>query len=394
LAIIMDGCFDQKELSMCGIVGGIAQRNVAPILLEGLKRLEYRGYDSAGMAVVDTERQFARVRTLGKVKELESAMCTQSVAGHLGIAHTRWATHGEPSTRNAHPHISGDRVALVHNGIIENHAELRRNQNARGHTFTSETDTEVIVHQVYEHLREGMDLLVAVLATVNELQGAYALGIIDKTDPDRLIATRKGSPLVIGVGTNEHFIASDVFALLPVTQHFIFLEEGDTADIRKDSITIYDRRNNRVERPIQRSTVADDPTDKAGYRHYMLKEIFTQPTAAAKTLAARTRAGRVVEESFGPRSQEILSRVHSVQIVACGTSFHAGMVARYWIESIAGIPCQVEVASEYRYRKHVVAKDTLFVAISQSGETADTLVWHGNPGIWRRLRFATFPKVR
>ena len=358
---------------MCGIVGGVAQRDVAPILLEGLKRLEYRGYDSAGMAVLNGDGQLERLRVLGKVKELENSLEKTPLRGTLGIAHTRWATHGEPSTRNAHPHICRKRVALVHNGIIENHAELRARQQQLGYEFTSETDTEVVVHQVYDHLEKGQDLLAAVMATVKELEGAYALGVVSTSEPGRLIATRLGSPLVIGIGIGEHFIASDVFALLPVTQRFIFLEDGDVADVQRDKVVIYDAEGRQIERRVVVSELSADAADKAGYRHYMLKEIFSQPKAVADTLEGRLSNGRIVEESFGQAAPGIFDRIRAVQIVACGTSYHAGLVARYWLEAIAGVPCNVEVASEFRYRKHVVEDDCLFVAISQSGETADTL---------------------
>lgn len=358
---------------MCGIVGGIAQRDVMPILVEGLKRLEYRGYDSAGIAVVNNENSLQRSRVLGKVKELEETLGRDPLHGSVGIAHTRWATHGKPSTRNAHPHVSRNRVALVHNGIIENHAELRARQQQWGYEFTSETDTEVVVHQINEHMERGKDLLAAVMATIAELEGAYALGVISIDEPDHLVAARRGSPLIIGVGIGEHFIASDVFALLPVTQRFLFLEDGDVADLRRDSIVIYDAQGKQVTRPIALSELSADVVDKAGYRHYMLKEIFTQPKAVADTLQGRVVDGRVLDSAFGMAAPKVFERVRSVQIVACGTSYHAGLVARYWMEAIAGIPCHVEVASEFRYRKHAVTEDALFVTISQSGETADTL---------------------
>jgi glucosamine--fructose-6-phosphate aminotransferase (isomerizing) len=358
---------------MCGIVGGVAQRDVTPILIEGLKRLEYRGYDSAGIAVVNNEDYLERSRVLGKVKELEDNLGRNPLKGTLGIAHTRWATHGKPSTRNAHPHISRNRVALVHNGIIENHVELRTRQQQWGYEFTSETDTEVVVHEVNEHLEKGKDLLAAVIDTVAELEGAYALGVISVSEPDRLVAARRGSPLIIGVGIGEYFIASDVFALLPVTQRFIFLEDGDVADIRRDQIILYDVHGRQVDRPIALSELTADVADKAGYRHYMLKEIFTQPKAVADTLEGRMVDGRILDEAFGMGAQAVFEQVRAVQIVACGTSYHAGLVARYWMEAIAGIPCHAEVASEFRYRKHAVTRGTLFVTISQSGETADTL---------------------
>jgi glucosamine--fructose-6-phosphate aminotransferase (isomerizing) len=358
---------------MCGIVGAVAQRNVAPILLEGLKRLEYRGYDSAGMAVLNHRNGLERIRVLGKVQELERALGRDPLAGSTGIAHTRWATHGEPSARNAHPHVCRNRVALVHNGIIENHEILRRQQSAAGYEFTSETDTEVAVHQVHHHLERGLDLLAAVQATAAELQGAFALGVLSTGDPDRLVATRRGSPLVIGIGIGERFLASDVFALLPVTQQFIILEDGDVADIRPDRVEIYDIGGARVERPVKISQLAVDTAEKSGYRHFMLKEIFTQPRAIAETLEGRIEGGRVREDSFGSGAHELLDRIRAVQIVACGTSYHAGMIARYWLEAIAGVRCSVEVASEFRYRRPVVGDETLFVTISQSGETADTL---------------------
>ncbi len=358
---------------MCGIVGAVAQRDVSPILLEGLRRLEYRGYDSAGMAVLDAAGRIQRQRALGKVAELENGLKETPLVGGTGIAHTRWATHGEPSTRNAHPHICRGRVALVHNGIIENHASLRERQRGEGFEFTSDTDTEVVVHEVCKHLEEGHDLLEAVARSTRAMEGAYALGVISTDAPDRLVAARLGSPLVIGIGIGEHFIASDVFALLPVTQRFIFLEDGDLADIRRDSVRILDRDGNEVDRRVSVSRLTADAAEKSGYRHFMLKEIFTQPKAIADTLEGRIRDGMIVEEAFGQDAGELLDSVRSVQIVACGTSFHAGLVAKYWLEALAGIPCAVEVASEFRYRQPVVSDGTLFVTISQSGETADTL---------------------
>ncbi|MEN9727365.1 MAG: hypothetical protein RL434_1731 [Pseudomonadota bacterium] len=358
---------------MCGIVGAVAQRYVAPILLEGLRRLEYRGYDSAGMAVRVASGEIDRRRVLGKVAGLGDALKADPLQGSLGIAHTRWATHGAPSTRNAHPHMSGDLVALVHNGIIENHEELRRRQAEEGYAFSSETDTEVAVNEIHRQLAQGHDLLAAVGRAVQALEGAYALGVISRDEPERLVAARRGSPLVIGLGIGENFIASDVFALLPVTQRFIFLEDGDVADISRESVRIYDAEGNPVERPESVSRLSPDAAEKSGYRHFMLKEIFTQPRALAETLEGRLADGRVLDESFGAGAGKILDRVRAVTIVACGTSYHAGLVARYWMESIAGIPCTVEVASEYRYRRSVVPPDALFVTISQSGETADTL---------------------
>ncbi len=357
---------------MCGIVGAVAQRDVVPILLEGLHRLEYRGYDSAGVAVLGgADGCLERTRLSGKVAALEAALASAPLTGSTGIAHTRWATHGPPSEVNAHPHLCGDRVALVHNGIIENFEALRLEQ--AGHEFDSETDTEVVVHRVHDHLVDGHDLLAAVQATVTELEGAYALGVIAADDPGRLVAARRGSPLVIGLGIGENFIASDVMALLPVTQRFIFLEEGDIADIRCDGVVIFDASGAIVEREVSRSELTADAIERGSYRHYMLKEIHEQPRALADTLEGRLGGGRLLEQAFGPGASAIFDRVGAVQIVACGTSYHAGLVARYWMEALAGLPCWVEVASEFRYRRHVVPAETLFVAISQSGETADTL---------------------
>ena len=358
---------------MCGIVGAIAQRPVSAILLEGLRRLEYRGYDSAGIAVLEAPCRLNRARTLGKVARLAEAVAERPLPGTLGIAHTRWATHGEPATRNAHPHVCRDRCLVVHNGIIENHEELRREQTAAGHRLTSETDTEVVVHAVFDQLEAGHTLLDAVRLATTRLRGAYALGVIDAQDPEHLVAARQGSPLVIGVGFGEHFIASDVFALLPVTHRFIFLEEGDIAELMRESVRIWDRDGNLVVRPVKTSAVSADAAERGEYRHFMLKEIFEQPRAIADTLEGRLVGTRVLPESFGNLAPEIFARVKAVTLVACGTSFHAALVARYWIEALAGLPCTVEVASEYRYRKQVVPADALFVTLSQSGETADTL---------------------
>lgn len=358
---------------MCGIVGAIAQRPVSAILLEGLRRLEYRGYDSAGMAVLEAPGKLNRVRTLGKVARLKEELAATPLPGTLGVAHTRWATHGEPAVRNAHPHVCRNRCVLVHNGIIENHEPLRQAQQAAGHAFTSETDTEVVVHAVYDELAAGYALADAVRRATTRLVGAYALGVIDIQDPDRLVAARQGSPLVIGVGFGEHFIASDVFALLPVTHRFIFLEEGDIAELTREEVRIWDRDGHPVERPIKESSLSADSAERGDYRHFMLKEIFEQPRAIADTLQGRLAGNRVLPEAFGNAAPDLFPRIEAVSIVACGTSYHAGLVARYWIESIAGLPCNVEVASEYRYRRHVVPASGLFVAISQSGETADTL---------------------
>ncbi|MEI6705926.1 MAG: glutamine--fructose-6-phosphate transaminase (isomerizing) [Methylococcales bacterium] len=357
---------------MCGIVGGIAQRNVVPILIEGLKRLEYRGYDSAGLAVVHNNEIY-RKRELGKVKGLEALIDADPIAGYLGIAHTRWATHGKPSTANAHPHISRDKIAVVHNGIIENHEHLRGEQTGNGYLFTSETDTEVIVHEIH-HARQTTDsLLSAVKQTIKKLEGAYALGIMSADDPDTLIACRKGSPLVIGVGFGEYFIASDVAALLPVTQRFIFLEEGDIAKITIKELLIYDVNDQLVKRPIKQSQLTADAVDKGEYRHYMLKEIYEQPLAISQTLEGRFINNRLQENAFGHNATEVFDNIKSVQILACGTSYHSGLVARYWFEKFARVPCNIEVASEFRYRSPVLSPDTLIVTISQSGETADTL---------------------
>ncbi|CAI8878927.1 glutamine--fructose-6-phosphate transaminase (isomerizing) [Methylocaldum szegediense] len=358
---------------MCGIVGAVAHRVVTPVLLEGLRRLEYRGYDSAGLAVLDDSAQLQRVRRKGKIKELENALETSLVEGKVGIAHTRWATHGIPSERNAHPHICRESVAVVHNGIIENHEELRRELQEKGYDFDSDTDTEVIVHQIHEFLEKGLSLLEAVKETCKRLEGAYAIGVVSINEPKRLVAARHGSPLVIGLGESENFIASDVFALVGETQRFIFLEDGDIADLSTETVDIYDRYGNPVERPVHETKLAADAVERGEYRHYMQKEIHEQPVAIEKTLDGRIRAGRVLDAAFGPYAEKAFDHIKSVQIVACGTSYHAGMVARYWIESIAGLPCSVEVASEFRYRKHVVPPGALFVSISQSGETADTL---------------------
>ncbi len=363
---------------MCGIVGAVAERNVTPILLEGLRRLEYRGYDSAGIAVLDQDECINRVRRVGKVKELSDALQQNDIRGVLGVAHTRWATHGEPSEKNAHPHMCNKSVVIVHNGIIENHSVLREQQINEGFEFTSQTDTEVAVHQVEHYLKIEDDLLKAVRLAVADFEGAYALGVISKKENNRLVATRRGSPLVIGVGIGEYFIASDAAALLPVTRRFIYLEEGDIADIRTNALTIYNDKGDIVEREIKESELSADATSKGEYRHFMLKEIHEQPSCLIDILEGRFVNGQLLDSAFGigidgRSAVEILDQVKAVQIIACGTSYHAGLVARYWLEAIAGIPCRVEVASEYRYRKTVLMDDTLVVTISQSGETADTL---------------------
>ncbi|TKJ72914.1 glutamine--fructose-6-phosphate transaminase (isomerizing) [Pseudomonas sp. CFBP13508] len=357
---------------MCGIVGAVAERNITAILLEGLKRLEYRGYDSAGVAVYTNEETLERMRRPGKVSELETALAEQPLAGRLGIAHTRWATHGAPCERNAHPHFSGD-IAVVHNGIIENHEALREQLKALGYAFSSDTDTEVIAHLLTHKLKEQPDLTAALKATVKELHGAYGLAVINARQPDRLVAARSGSPLVIGLGLGENFLASDQLALRQVTDRFMYLEEGDIAEIRRDSVQIWDVTGNAVERATVQYTDGAEAADKGEFRHYMLKEIHEQPAVVQRTLEGRLGNNQVLVEAFGPQAAELFAKVRNVQIVACGTSYHAGMVARYWLEELAGIPCQVEVASEFRYRKVVVQPDTLFVTISQSGETADTL---------------------
>lgn len=357
---------------MCGIVGAIANRDVSPVLLEGLRRLEYRGYDSAGMAVL-TNGSIDRVRRTGKVSELSAALDETALIGELGIAHTRWATHGIPAENNAHPHICNERVAIVHNGIIENFEELKAQQVEQGFSFTSETDTEVIAHQIVFYLDQGSSLYEAVSKTIKDLKGAYALGVIDKNDPDKLIAARNGSPLVVGIGDKGNFIASDVQALLKETQEFIFLENGDIAEITRDAINIVDHTGTTVERESKISKLSADAVEKGGYPHYMLKEIYEQPQAISDTLEGRLINGRVAEQIMGLKAKEILDQTKIIQIIACGTSYHSGLIAKFWFEELAGIPCFVDVASEFRYRKHVVQPDTLFVTISQSGETADTL---------------------
>jgi len=357
---------------MCGIVGAVTVDNSVPALLEGLKRLEYRGYDSSGIAVVSAQATLARARAVGKVKELEQALLATPLQGRAGIAHVRWATHGKPSQSNAHPHICRGRVALVHNGIIENHESLRQAQTQAGYQFTSDTDTEVIVHQVYDHLAAGKDLLAAVQATVAELEGAYAMGVITIDEPDRLVAARRGTPLVVGITDKEVYIASDTAALLPVTSKYMVLENGDVADIKDGKVVIYDQNGARVERKVYISGLTADAVELGEYRHFMQKEIFEQANAIADTLEGRITGDRLLEQSFGPAAAAVLDQAQHVQIVACGTSYHAGLVAKYWLES-AGVACDVEIASEFRYRPHVVPVNSLFVTISQSGETADTI---------------------
>ncbi len=360
---------------MCGIVGGVAERNVVPILLEGLRRLEYRGYDSSGIAVLNKSSELQRVRAIGKIKNLEAKIQQDKpiISGPIGIAHTRWATHGIPSENNAHPHICNNKVAVVHNGIIENYQELKTDQIAQGYKFTSETDTEVIAHAMHQALEHTDDLLKAVNQAIKHLDGAYALGVIAINDPNTLVVARKGSPLVIGVGIGEHFIASDVSALLPVTQRFMFLEEGDIAKITRETVEIYSAEGVLVERPVKQSSLKSNAVELGDHKHYMHKEIFEQPQAVSDTLEGRITHDQVLVSAFGNQAEAVFNKVEQVQIIACGTSYHSGLVAKYWFEDVIGMPCQVEVASEYRYRNPVIQNNTLFVTISQSGETADTL---------------------
>lgn len=358
---------------MCGIVGAVAERNITPILVEGLKRLEYRGYDSAGVAVFTQTGELQRRRRVGKVAELEQALTDEPLTGHLGIAHTRWATHGAPSERNAHPHFSGEELAVVHNGIIENHEELRERLKGLGYVFTSDTDTETIVHLLQHKLQQLGDLTAALKAAIPELHGAYGLAVISAKQPDRILAARSGSPLVIGLGLGENFLASDQLALRQVTDRFVYLEEGDIAEIRRDSLQIWDVAGQSVQREAVQYHEGAEAADKGEYRHFMLKEIHEQPKVVQRTLEGRLGSDHVLVQAFGPQAAELFAKVRNVQIVACGTSYHAGMVARYWLEALTGIPCQIEVASEFRYRKVAVQPDSLFVTISQSGETADTL---------------------
>lgn len=359
---------------MCGIIGAVSHREVSPILLAGLKHLEYRGYDSAGIAVIDSNQRLCRHRTISKVQKLEELVNAEpSIGGYTGIAHTRWATHGKPSVCNAHPHIAGNEIAIVHNGIIENHESLRADLLAQGCLFESDTDSELVAHAVYRHIKSGQDFLTAVTTTAKELKGAFAIAFIRRSEPGRLIALCNGSPVIIGLGNEENFVASDQMALLSVTNQFIYLEEGDVADIQRNHITIYDANGVTVLRPIQVSHINQETIDKGDYPHFMLKEIFEQTDAVLSTLQGRITDSQVRIEAFGEKAATIFPRIKRVQIVACGTSYHAGLIAKYWLETIAGIPCQVEIASENRYRVAVVEPDTLFVTLSQSGETADTL---------------------
>ncbi|MDV6328531.1 glutamine--fructose-6-phosphate transaminase (isomerizing) [Idiomarina sp. Sol25] len=358
---------------MCGIVGATSERRVTGILLEGLKRLEYRGYDSAGVAVIDADNHLKSVRRTGKVQELKDAIDQNPLDGTIGIAHTRWATHGGVTEANAHPHRSEDEIAVVHNGIIENHERLREELQAEGYVFNSKTDTEVIAHLIHHERKTHGDLLAAVKSAVRQLEGAYGTVVMDTKYPERLVVARSGSPLVIGVGIGENFVASDQLALLPVTRQFIYLEEGDVADINRTEIDIYDTEGNAVEREVVESDVSYDAGGKGQYRHFMLKEIYEQPIAVRNTLEGRLSETTVLDNAFGEDAADILKDIEHVQIVACGTSYHAGMVARYWLESMANVSCNVEIASEFRYRKSYVHPNSLLVTISQSGETADTL---------------------
>jgi len=360
---------------MCGIVGGICKKNIIPVLIDGLKRLEYRGYDSAGLVVLSEDNKLNRARAVGKVVNLENSIKDKKTPldGTIGIAHTRWATHGEPSSRNAHPHICNHTVSVVHNGIIENFLDLKSEQQAQGYNFTSDTDTEVIAHAIHKALETSSTLLEATQKAIKTFEGAYGIGVISPKEPGHIIATRSGSPLVIGISKKGNFIASDQMALLDITKDFIFLEEGDIADITLDSVTIYDKDGNQVEREIKTSKLKSGQVSKRGYDHYMLKEIFEQPQAIRDTLESRVSKDTVLSSAFGYKAEEIFKNTKHIQIIACGTSYNAGLVAKYWLEDIAKTPTHIEVASEYRYRNPIILDDTLFITISQSGETADTL---------------------
>jgi glucosamine--fructose-6-phosphate aminotransferase (isomerizing) len=358
---------------MCGIVGGVTNKDIKPLLLDGLKRLEYRGYDSSGLVLLTKNKKLTLERAVGKVINLEKKLKTNTFEGVMGLAHTRWATHGKPSNENTHPHISNNSICVVHNGIIENYSELKKLQIKQGYEFTSETDTEVIAHKIDFAMQSSNSLLEATQKALKTLNGSYGLGIISSNYPDQIIAARKSSPLVIGIGDNGNYIASDQIALLSVTREFIFLEEGDVAEIKINKITIYDFDGNLVNRPIKTSNLKVGQVDLGNYDHFMQKEIFEQPQAIRDTLESRLTNHSVVIPAFGFRAEKIFQKIRQIQIVACGTSFHAGLVAKYWFEDIANIPCNVEVASEYRYRNPILLNETLFVTLSQSGETADTV---------------------
>lgn len=357
---------------MCGIVGAVAERNVVPVLMEGLRRLEYRGYDSAGIAVLN-DGEVKRLRRAGKVQELQAALDDKPMRGGTGVSHTRWATHGAPNETNAHPHMSGTNIAIVHNGIIENYQELREDLQRQGYKFVTETDTEVIVHRIHHHRQKTADLVAAVTMTVADLEGAYALVVMSAEDPEQLVLARAGCPVVIGIGIDENFVASDVAALLPVTRNFMFLEEGDIARVERTRVQIWDEGGAVVQRAVKASELTADAAERGSFRHFMQKEIHEQGAAVARTLEQRIANGRVLDSAFGPKANEVFDETRGVHIVACGTSYHAGLVARYWIEELCKVPCMVEIASEYRYRVPVVPDGTLFITLSQSGETADTL---------------------
>ncbi|KGP64307.1 glucosamine--fructose-6-phosphate aminotransferase [Legionella norrlandica] len=358
---------------MCGIMGAVSERDISKILLEGLRRLEYRGYDSAGIAVIDNQGRLKRVRIQGKVQNLADAMQETAIIGNTGIAHTRWATHGKPSEQNAHPHLSHGEIALVHNGIIENHEHLRQKLIANGYQFTSETDTEVAAHLIHYYYLQHEDLLLAVQTAAAEMQGAFALGVIHQQRPNELVAIRKGSPLVLGFGIGENFIASDALALRSFAQSVIYMEEGDSACVTTEDIKVYNSSRTSVQRPVHPLNSDSEIVSKGPYRHFMLKEIFEQSKVITDTIEGRINSVEVLRASFGEQASHVFPKVKQIHIVACGTSYHAGMVAKYWLESLAGLPTQVEIASEYRYREVVVPDNTLFITVSQSGETADTL---------------------
>jgi glucosamine--fructose-6-phosphate aminotransferase (isomerizing) len=358
---------------MCGIIGAVSQRDISKILVEGLRRLEYRGYDSAGVALIDTKGHFSHLRMKGKVQALADAMAETALSGHTGIAHTRWATHGKPSEKNAHPQLSNNELAIVHNGIIENHESLKQMLKAKGYEFLSETDTEIAAHLIHYHFKRQGNLLEAVQAASEEMHGAFALGVIHKASPDQLVALRKGSPLVVGMGIGENLIASDAMALRSFADKVIYLEEGDSAIIGSENVVIYDKERHKRQRKTHPLNLDNSAVSKGPYRHFMLKEIYEQTEVIAETLQGRISSPEILRASFGEKASSIFPEVKHIQIIACGTSYHAGLVAKYWLEALAGIPTQVEIASEYRYREVIVDENTLFITVSQSGETADTL---------------------